>query len=65
MCIRDRVSVNASDDGVQVIISGEGMRPPEGSLQDALRGKIFELPVTLEIVPQTRVRFKTVDTGNR
>ena len=37
------VSVNASDDGVQVIISGEGMRPPEGSLQDALRGKIFEL----------------------
>ncbi|MBK9028676.1 MAG: TIGR00341 family protein [Propionivibrio sp.] len=59
------VSVNASDDGVQVIISGEGMRPPEGSLQDALRGKIFELPVTLEIVPQTRVRFKTVDIGNR
>ncbi len=59
------VSVNAGMDSVLVIVAGEGDLPPEKDLQDALRGSLSELPVVLEVVPQTRIRFETAQVGRQ
>lgn len=59
------VSVSAGSEEVRVVIAGAGNLPPEEVLQKALRGKLFALPVTMEIVPQTKTRFKTVETGSQ
>lgn len=58
------VSVSAGNQEVRVVIAGEGNLPPEGVLQDALRGRLFKLPVIMEIVPETKTRFKTVKVAN-
>lgn len=59
------LSVNAGMDSVLVIVAGEGNLPPETDLQDALRGGLNELPVVLEVVPQTRIRFETALAGSQ
>ncbi len=59
------VSVSAGSEEVRIVIAGEGNLPPEEILQNALRGKLFKLPVTMEIVPQTKTRFKTVEIGSQ
>jgi len=52
------VSINVGSEDVRIVITGEGGLPPENILQDSLRGRLFNLPVTMEIVPQTRTKFK-------
>jgi uncharacterized hydrophobic protein (TIGR00271 family) len=59
------VSVSAGSEEVRVVIAGAGNLPSEEVLQKALRGRLFKLPVTMEIVPQTKTRFKTVETGSQ
>jgi uncharacterized hydrophobic protein (TIGR00271 family) len=59
------VSVSAGIDLVRVVVAGEGDLPPEEDLQNALRGSLSELPVVLEVVPQTLVRFETVEIGSQ
>ncbi len=59
------VSVNAGTEEVRVIIAGEGDLPPDEGLQGALQGRLFKLPVTMEIVPRTKTKFKTVKAGSQ
>jgi uncharacterized hydrophobic protein (TIGR00271 family) len=59
------VSVTAGIDSVRVVVAGEGDLPPEEGLQDTLRGKLRGLPVIMEVVPQTRIRFVTVEVGSQ
>ncbi len=55
------VSVYAGYDKVRIIVAGQGDLPPEQDLQDALRGRLFELPVALDVVPETQIRFETTE----
>lgn len=59
------VSVNAGIKKVHIVIAGEGNLRPEEDLQDALRGRLFEFPVTMEIVPEIKSKFKTVEVDNQ
>ena len=59
------VSVSTGNDVVRLVIAGQGDLPPQQDLQAALRDKLFQMPVSLEVVPQTRVNFETVGTGNQ
>jgi len=52
------VSAKAGDD-VQVVVAGNGTLPPLATLSKSLQGRLFGMPVTLEVVPQTRETFKT------
>ena len=66
--IRERLSnigVNAGIKKVHIVIAGEGNLRPEEDLQDALRGRLFEFPVTMEIVPEIKSKFKTVEVDNQ
>jgi uncharacterized hydrophobic protein (TIGR00271 family) len=53
------VAVNSGNEAVRIIVSGFGELPPEATLQEALRGNLFQLPVVMEVVPQTRIGFET------
>ncbi len=59
------VTVVGGNESVRIVITGEGDIPSEKDLQDALRGKLFQLPVTMEVVPQKRIRFKTLEVNSR
>lgn len=59
------VSVDAVTEEVRVVIAGEGDLPPDKDLEDALRGRLFKLPVTMEMVPETKTKFKTVKVDSR
>ncbi len=59
------VTVYAGTEEVRIVITGEGDLPPDEELQGALQGRLFELPVTMEIVPQIKTKFKTVKAGNQ
>ncbi len=54
------VSASAGTDTVRIVIIGQGDLPSQQDLKAALRGELFDLPVDLEVVPQTRIRFETV-----
>jgi uncharacterized hydrophobic protein (TIGR00271 family) len=55
------VSTEVVDGRLRIVVAGEGPLPPQGELEDALRGEVFDLPVTLEVVPERRVEFQTAD----
>lgn len=57
------VSVTAGNDQVLLVVAGQGDLPPQENLQDALKGRLLQLPVTLEVVPETRIRFETVEAS--
>lgn len=59
------VSVKSGNGMVRIVLVGQGKPPPQDDLQDALRGKLFQLPVILEVVPETRSRFETVEVGSK
>ena len=59
------VSVAAANDVVRVVVAGQGDLPPQQDLQDALQGRLFQKPVSLEVVPQTRIGFETVEAGSQ
>ncbi len=59
------VSVNSGNGMVRLVVAGQGALPPQQDLQDALRGKLFQLPVVLEVVPETRSMFETVAVGSQ
>ena len=56
-------SVDVSEGRVRVVIAGQGQVPMQQKLQDALRGRLFGMPVDLEIVPETRSTFETTGSG--
>jgi uncharacterized hydrophobic protein (TIGR00271 family) len=59
------IAVTSGDEAVRIIISGFGDLPPDETLQDALRGRLFQLPVVMEVVPQTRAGFETIEVGSQ
>lgn len=59
------ISVVAGIDAVRVVVAGQGDLPPQQDLQDALQGRLFQMPVDLEIVPQTRISFDTVEADSQ
>ncbi len=56
-------SVEVQNGEVNIVVAGQGQLPPPGQLQDALRGRLFGMPVTLEVVPTTTSVFET--TGSQ
>jgi uncharacterized hydrophobic protein (TIGR00271 family) len=58
------VSVGAKNDFVQLVVVGQGDLPPQEHLKDSLRGRLFQLPVVLEVVPETRISFETAGFGD-
>ncbi len=52
------VSANAGDDMV-IVIAGTGATPPQSDLEASLRGRLYGLDVSLEVVPESRKRFRT------
>ena len=59
------VSTTAGIDEVRIIITGEGVLPPQEKLQDALRGSLAGAPIIIEVVPQTRIRLETTPAGSQ
>ena len=59
------VSVSASNDVVQLIVAGQGDLPPQQDLNTALQGRLFQMPVSLEVLPETRISFETVEAGSQ
>jgi uncharacterized hydrophobic protein (TIGR00271 family) len=57
------VSTTAGIDEVRIIITGEGVLPPQEELQDALRGSLAGAPLIVEVVPQTRIMLETTPAG--
>lgn len=55
------VSTDVVDGRLLIIVAGEGDLPRRSELEAALHGRVFDLPVTLEVVPQTRT---TLETGS-
>lgn len=58
------VSVTAGNDQVLLIVAGQGDLPPQENLQDTLKGRLLQLPVTLEVLPETRIKFETVEVDS-
>jgi uncharacterized hydrophobic protein (TIGR00271 family) len=58
-------SVEVTDGRVRIVVAGQGQLPPQQALQDALRGQVFDMPVTLEVVPETRTSFGTKVQGGQ
>jgi len=56
-------SVDVTDGRVRIVVAGQGSLPPQRELEDALRGRVFGMPVTLEMVPETRTSFETTSPG--
>jgi uncharacterized hydrophobic protein (TIGR00271 family) len=59
------VSTTAGIDEVRIIITGEGVLPPQEELQDALRGSLAGAPLIVEVVPQTSIRLETTPAGSQ
>jgi uncharacterized membrane protein len=59
------VSAEIVEDRVRLVVAGQGALPPQRELEDAVRGELFDLPITLEVVPETRIEFETVEGGAR
>ena len=57
------VSVDVAEGRLRIVVAGQGDLPPQDRLVNALRGKVFDLPVTLEVVPQQRTTFETKQSG--
>jgi uncharacterized hydrophobic protein (TIGR00271 family) len=58
------VSVSAEGDFVQLVVAGQGDLPPQENLKGSLRGRLFQFPVVLEVVPETRISFETASFGD-
>jgi uncharacterized hydrophobic protein (TIGR00271 family) len=56
-------SVTVSNGQVLIVVAGQGEPPPQKELERALRGRVFGMPVTLEVVPETRSSFDTKVAG--
>jgi uncharacterized hydrophobic protein (TIGR00271 family) len=56
-------SVDVSDGRVRIVIAGSGQVPMQQKLQDALRGRLFGMPIDLEVVPTTRITIDTNASG--
>jgi len=52
------VSAKAGDE-MLVVVAGSGGLPARAALKESLQGKLYGMPVTLEVVPQTREHFPT------
>ena len=48
---------------LRIVVAGQGDLPPQDRLENALCGRVFDLPVTLEVVPQQRTTFETKQSG--
>ena len=48
-----------ADKEVRLVVAGEGRLPSISTLEDAVRGRLFGMRVTLEAVPQQRTSFGT------
>ncbi len=59
------ISVDSGNSMVRIVVAGQGDLPPQQNLQDALRGRLSKLPVTLEVVPEARSTFETVEIGGQ
>jgi uncharacterized hydrophobic protein (TIGR00271 family) len=59
------VSADVADDRIRLVVAGHGALPPQRELEDAVRGELFDLPITLEVVPETRIEFETAEGGAR
>lgn len=57
------VSVEVVDDRVRIVVAGQGDLPSSQPLQEALRDRVFDMPITLEVVPETRIEFETAAGG--
>ncbi len=57
------VSVEVVDDRLRIVVAGQGGLPSSQPLQEALRGRVFDMPITLEVVPETRIDFETAVGG--
>jgi uncharacterized hydrophobic protein (TIGR00271 family) len=53
------VSATAEDKRLAIVVAGAGSLPDRSSLQDALKGKTFGLPVHVEVVASNGFDFKT------
>jgi uncharacterized hydrophobic protein (TIGR00271 family) len=52
--------VSASTDGeMRIVVAGSGTLPPVSQLKQALAGKLFGMPVSVEAVPEQRESFTT------
>lgn len=58
------VLVAVGPEAVRVVVAGQGDLPPEENLQNMLRGKLRQLPVAMEVVPKTQIRFETAALGS-
>jgi uncharacterized hydrophobic protein (TIGR00271 family) len=58
-------SVQVTDGKVLIVVAGQGQLPPQQKLEDSLRGKLYDMPVTLEVVPETRTQFQTTNAGGQ
>lgn len=56
-------SVEVVDDRLRIVVAGQGGLPSQRPLQEALRGRVFGKPITLEVVPETRYEFETAAGG--
>ncbi len=57
------VSASVEDGKVRLVVAGDGELPRQIDLQEALRGRLFGLPVSLEVVPETVTEFETTTAG--
>ncbi len=59
------VSVTAGDGDVRLVVAGQGILPEQRRLQDAVRGQLYDWPLTLEVVPETRTVLETTKAGSQ
>ena len=54
-----RLVSSVADKDVQLVVTGEGALPNVGALEQALKGRLFGMRVTLQVVKQQRASFET------
>jgi len=57
--------VEVGEESVRIVVAGKGSLPSQQELEDALRGRLFGKPVTLEVVPETRTTFETTTSSGQ
>ena len=57
------VSADVTDDRLRLVVAGQGTLPPQREFEAAVRGELFDLPVALEVVPETRIEFETAEAA--